>query len=137
MLLLYFDYLRESYTTLSFRCCSFCRWLDTDTGHRRLHYAMPRPLAGSQPHKANTDACKHLCELARLQHLAHRHQRLHCLAHAAGWAPWTPPELTLPPWCDNVSDNHGNRAFTLLPQHPCSFLRNTTAAALAAEGRVK
>lgn len=27
----------------------------------------------------------------------------------------------------------GNRGFTLLPQHPCAFLRNATAAKLAAD----
>lgn len=68
--------------------------------------------------------------------LYHCHQVLPSLLTAAGWAPWEPPQLTLPQWCDSVSDVEGNRAFTRLPQHPCAFMRNATAAALAARGTV-
>lgn len=52
---------------------------------------------------------------------------------AAPWQPWKPPRLLLPDWCDKVSTKHGNRDFTRLPQHPCAFMRNATAAALAAD----
>ena len=53
---------------------------------------------------------------------------------AGGWRPWQPPKLALPPWCDAVSGKHHNSHFARLPQHPCAFLRNATAAALAAAG---
>lgn len=53
---------------------------------------------------------------------------------ADGWKPWQAPQLKLPSWCDHVSTKYGNRDFMLLPQHPCNFLRNSTAAALAAAG---
>jgi hypothetical protein len=32
-----------------------------------------------------------------------------------------------------VSTTYGNRGFTRLPQHPCAFLRNATAADMAAD----
>lgn len=55
---------------------------------------------------------------------------------AAGeWRPWVAPSITSAwqlDWCDRVSEKHGNKGFTQLPQHPCAFLRNATAAALAA-----
>ncbi|KAL4437974.1 hypothetical protein ABPG77_004195 [Micractinium sp. CCAP 211/92] len=52
---------------------------------------------------------------------------------AAPWQPWKRPRLELPDWCDKVSEKDGNREFTRLPQHPCAFMRNATAAALAAD----
>ncbi|KAL4425654.1 hypothetical protein ABPG75_009670 [Micractinium tetrahymenae] len=52
---------------------------------------------------------------------------------AAPWEPWKPPRLEMPDWCDKVSTKYGNRDFTLLPQHPCAFMRNATAAELAAD----
>jgi hypothetical protein len=51
---------------------------------------------------------------------------------AEPWQPWQPPRLEVPPWCDQVGEKYGNLAFTRLPQHPCAFLRNATAAAVAA-----
>lgn len=57
---------------------------------------------------------------------------------AAAWKPYQAPKLWAPDWCDQVSERHGNRAFTKLPQHPCSFAprrgaATTIAAAAAAE----
>lgn len=49
------------------------------------------------------------------------------------WSPWREPQMELPAWCDLVGKKHGNRDFTFLPQHPCAFLRNSTAADLAAD----
>ncbi|PSC68599.1 glycosyltransferase family 77 [Micractinium conductrix] len=53
---------------------------------------------------------------------------------ADGWHEWRPPTLELYDWCDKVSATDGNRKFTQLPQHPCAFLRNTTAAEVASGG---
>lgn len=54
---------------------------------------------------------------------------------AAGWKPWQAHDIRQAwplEWCDRVSTQHDNRNFTVLPQHPCAFLRNETAAAIAA-----
>jgi hypothetical protein len=50
---------------------------------------------------------------------------------ASGYAPWEAPTWEAPAWCDAEMDqrNAGYRAFA---NHPCSFLRNATAAAIAA-----
>lgn len=54
------------------------------------------------------------------------------LAHCAeGWQPWQPPKLEAPDWCDRVSSQHNNDKWARLPNHPCAFLRNATAAAAA------
>ena len=53
-----------------------------------------------------------------------------------GWRPWQVPPLLAPQWCNNVSETDGNRRFTKLPHHPCSFAPvapdATLMAALAA-----
>eukprot|EP00887_Chlorella_sp_A99_P000964 scaffold5.g964.t1 len=64
-----------------------------------------------------------------------KHRRLHYAfpAPLAGaWQPWEPPRLALPDWCDSLTNS--SAWFAALPQHPCAFLRNATAAALAAAG---
>lgn len=60
---------------------------------------------------------------------------LHAPCAAGEWQAWETPSIKAAwplEWCDRVSQADGNHGFTLLPQHPCAFLRNATAAALAA-----
>lgn len=61
----------------------------------------------------------------------HRQPAPHCPLTTGGYAAWEAPTLQLPSYCDVEMDkrNSGYRAFA---NHPCSFLRNATAAAVAA-----
>lgn len=123
----------EDYGKTPFWCCF--SWGDADDEYRRLLYAPPPPLAGACT--VETRVCKHCGEGTDLW-AAPQGPELCCLpapSFVGSWAPWEPPAITSAwplEWCDRVSEAHGNRGFTLLPQHPCAFGRNATAAALAA-----
>ena len=122
-------------------CCF--SWGPSDREHRRLHYALPRPLAGASappapclPYLPLPCAAVPRRWLSTPTALLPRCRAMCC---AGGWRPWETPSIQKAwplEWCDHVSEADGNRAFTLLPQHPCAFLRNATAAALAARGSV-
>lgn len=45
--------------------------------------------------------------------------------------PWEAPTLQVPQWCDANMDER-NAGYRRFANHPCSFLRNATAAAIAA-----
>lgn len=54
------------------------------------------------------------------------------MVDAEGWKAWQPPQLLVPAWCDQVSAKFNNDKWARQPNHPCAFLRNETAAAVAA-----
>ncbi|EFN57248.1 expressed protein [Chlorella variabilis] len=51
---------------------------------------------------------------------------------SAGYRPWTAPVMLLPGWCDQPEPNQRNREALAYANHPCQFLTNATAAAIAA-----
>lgn len=51
--------------------------------------------------------------------------------HSGGYAPWEPPGMARPGWCDSPSLTPPEREWTSYANHPCQFLGNATAAALA------
>ncbi|KAL4447981.1 hypothetical protein ABPG75_005200 [Micractinium tetrahymenae] len=50
----------------------------------------------------------------------------------SGYTPWEPPTLELPKWCADIAANERQREYVFYTNHPCQFLTNTTAAAIAA-----
>ena len=54
------------------------------------------------------------------------------LPAAEGYAPWEPPALQLPHYCDQPHPDKRNEMYAQWANHPCTFLRNATAAAEAA-----
>lgn len=54
-----------------------------------------------------------------------------CPAPAGGYTPWQAPTLTVPRWCEAAEADPKNGEFARYPNHPCQFLRNSTAAAIA------
>lgn len=51
---------------------------------------------------------------------------------AGGYTVWQPPTLELPKWCADIAANERQREYVLYANHPCQFLTNATAAAIAA-----
>lgn len=52
--------------------------------------------------------------------------------YAAPWRPWAPPALAEPPYCAGEDVTQENLEYIRYANHPCQFLRNETAWALAA-----
>ena len=51
--------------------------------------------------------------------------------HIRGYAPWEPPGMARPEWCDSPNLTPGEKEWTSYANHPCQFLKNATAAAIA------
>lgn len=117
-------------------CCS------SDEGIERAEwpYALPPPLAGECAWSGAPPGGSGGCLLWRM-----REMRCLIAPHAAGmphtWrplpadgqaVPWQPPVLQLPAYCDDPGLSEADKEIVAFANHPCQFLRNATAAALAA-----
>ena len=50
----------------------------------------------------------------------------------SGWQPWQPPMLQRPAYCDRTDLTPSEIETIAYANHPCQFLNNSTAAAIAA-----
>ena len=50
----------------------------------------------------------------------------------SGWQPWQPPVLQRPAYCDRTDLTPSEVETVAYANHPCQFLTNSTAAAIAA-----
>ncbi|KAL4434049.1 hypothetical protein ABPG75_000490 [Micractinium tetrahymenae] len=53
--------------------------------------------------------------------------------HTHGHSPWEPPGMARPEWCDSADLSPGEKEWTSYANHPCQFLANATAAAIASQ----
>lgn len=51
---------------------------------------------------------------------------------AGGYHPWQPPTMEVPKWCADIAANERQREYVFYANHPCQFLTNKTAQAVAA-----
>ena len=143
-----FDALFQNITREDFNWC--CAAVGGSPEWASFPYARPRPFA-SEPWSLRAAAlhfaggggrCSSWLAAISGLALASRHGSGCCLPgnplsttglnpSTGGYAAWEAPTLQLPGYCDAEMDER-NRGYRAFANHPCSFLRNATAAAEAA-----